>query len=57
MPAPTLADAIKLVRSIEVAERTGHGEFRSNDVVRTLVEIAKAWIADQAAAISDILVS
>ena len=56
MPAPTLADAIKLVRSIEIAEKTGQGEFRSNDVVRTLVEIAKVWIAEQVSS-EDLLIA
>jgi hypothetical protein len=56
VPAPTLADAIKLVRSIETAERTGQGEFRSNEVVRSLVEIAKVWIAEQVSS-EDILIA
>ena len=56
MPAPTFADAIKLVRSIETAERTGQGEFRSNEVVRSLVEIAKVWIAEQVSS-EDILIA
>jgi len=39
-----LAEATKLVRSVEAAIRTGLGDGRSNAVILQLLALANAWI-------------
>ena len=39
-----LAEATKLVRSVETAIRTGLGDGRSNAVILQLLALANAWI-------------
>lgn len=39
-----LAEATKLVRSVETAIRTGQGDSRSNAVILQLLALANAWI-------------
>jgi hypothetical protein len=45
LPTP-LAQATRLVASIEAAQRTGQGDIRSNEVVEKLLVIARMWIAE-----------
>ena len=39
-----LAEATKLVSSVEAAIRTGQGDCRSNAVILQLLALANAWI-------------
>jgi hypothetical protein len=46
LPTP-LAQATRLVASIEAAQRTGQGDIRSKEVVEKLLVIARMWIAER----------
>jgi hypothetical protein len=49
LPTTPLAQATRLVASIEAAQRTGQGDIRSNEVVEKLLVIARMWIAERTA--------
>jgi hypothetical protein len=48
LPTP-LAQATRLVASIEAAQRTGQGDIRSNEVIEKLLVIVRMWIAERTA--------
>jgi len=49
LPTTPLAQATRLVASIEAAQRTGQGDIHSNEVVEKLLVIARMWIAERTA--------